>query len=102
MAVPAAVAVIGYVLTLLGPALSWPGWVVDLSPFSHLAYVPEEPLAVTSAVVWRYRLRGGRLRSGGVRPAGPHRRLTGASPPFADTATERGSRLVTVLRPGGS
>ena len=84
VAVPAAVAVIGYVLTLLGPALSWPGWVVDLSPFSHLAYVPEEPLAVTSAVVdGADRLRGGRLRSGGVRPAGPHRRLTGASPPFA-------------------
>ena len=51
VAVPASVAVIGYVLTLLGPALSWPGWVVDLSPFSHLAYVPAEPLAVTPAVV---------------------------------------------------
>ena len=33
-----------------GAALSWPGWVVDLSPFSHLAYVPAEPLAVTPAV----------------------------------------------------
>jgi ABC-2 type transport system permease protein len=51
VAVPASVAVLGYVLTLLGPALSWPGWVVDLSPFSHLAYVPAEPLAVTPAVV---------------------------------------------------
>jgi ABC-2 type transport system permease protein len=51
VAVPASAAVIGYVLTLLGPALSWPGWVVDLSPFSHLAYVPAEPLAVTPAVV---------------------------------------------------
>ena len=51
VAVPAAVTVIGYVLTLLGPALSWPGWIVDLSPFSHLAYVPAQPFAVTSAIV---------------------------------------------------
>lgn len=50
-AVPAAVTVAGYVLTLLGPALSWPDWVIDLSPFTHLAYVPAQPLAVTSAVV---------------------------------------------------
>lgn len=51
VAVPAAVTVAAYVLTLLGPALSWPGWVVDLSPFTHLAYVPAEPFALTSAVV---------------------------------------------------
>ena len=49
--VPVAVTVIGYVLTLLGPALSWPGWIVDLSPFSHLAYVPAQPFAATSAIV---------------------------------------------------
>jgi ABC-2 type transport system permease protein len=51
VAVPAAVTVGGYVLTLLGPALSWPGWVVDLSPFSHLAYVPAQSFAATSATV---------------------------------------------------
>jgi ABC-2 type transport system permease protein len=51
VAVPAAVTVGGYVLTLLGPALSWPGWIIDLSPFTHLAYVPAEPLAVTSSIV---------------------------------------------------
>jgi ABC-2 type transport system permease protein len=51
VAVPAAVTVIGYVVTLLGPALSWPGWIVDLSPFSHLAYVPAQPFDATSAVV---------------------------------------------------
>jgi ABC-2 type transport system permease protein len=49
--VPVAVTVIGYVLTLLGPALSWPGWIIDLSPFSHLAYVPAQPFAATSAIV---------------------------------------------------
>jgi polyether ionophore transport system permease protein len=51
VAVPAAVTVGGYVLTLLGPALSWPGWIIDLSPFTHLAYVPAQPFAVTSATV---------------------------------------------------
>jgi ABC-2 type transport system permease protein len=50
VAVPAVVTVGGYVLSLLGPALSWPGWVMDLSPFTHLAYVPAQPLAVTSAI----------------------------------------------------
>lgn len=38
-------------LSLLGPALSWPGWIIDLSPFTHLAYVPSQPFAVTSASV---------------------------------------------------
>lgn len=51
VAVPAAVTVGGYVLTFLGPALSWPRWVIDLSPFSHLAYVPAQPLALSSAAV---------------------------------------------------
>jgi ABC-2 type transport system permease protein len=51
VAVPAAVTVAGYVLTLLGPALSWPGWIIDLSPFTHLAYVPAQPFAATSAAV---------------------------------------------------
>ena len=45
VAVPVAVTVGGYVLTLLGPALSWPGWIIDLSPFTHLAYVPAQPFA---------------------------------------------------------
>jgi ABC-2 type transport system permease protein len=51
VAVPVAVTVVGYVLTLLGPALSWPGWIIDLSPFTHLAYVPAQPFALTSAAV---------------------------------------------------
>jgi polyether ionophore transport system permease protein len=49
--VPAALAVTGYVLTFLGPALSWPGWVVDLSPFTHLNYVPAESFSATPAIV---------------------------------------------------
>jgi ABC-2 type transport system permease protein len=49
--VPLAVAVGGFVLYLLGPALKWPGWVLDLSPFTHLAMVPQQSWAVTAAVV---------------------------------------------------
>jgi len=51
VAIPVAVTVGGYVLTLLGPALSWPSWIIDLSPFTHLAYVPAQPFAITSAAV---------------------------------------------------
>lgn len=49
--VPIAVAVVGYVLAMLGPALSWPQWVLDLSPFTHLALVPAEPWAATSGTI---------------------------------------------------
>ncbi len=31
-----------YLVDLIGPALSWPTWVVDLSPYHHLALVPAE------------------------------------------------------------
>jgi ABC-2 type transport system permease protein len=51
VAVPVAVTVVGYVLTLVGPALSWPQWLLVLSPFSHLALVPAEPWAATSGIV---------------------------------------------------
>ncbi len=49
LAVPVAVTVVGYLLSLLGPALSWPAWVVDLSPFAHLALVPAESFAAGPA-----------------------------------------------------
>jgi len=75
VAVPAAVAVGGYVLTLLGPALSWPRWVLDLSPYTHLAYVPAEPFAATAAVVMV--LVGCAAAAGGVL-AFAHRDVTGA------------------------
>ena len=32
-----------YLVDLIGPALSWPAWVVDVSPYHHLALVPAEP-----------------------------------------------------------
>lgn len=48
---PVGATVAGYLLALLGPALSWPTWVTDLSPYAHLAYVPAEPFEARSAVV---------------------------------------------------
>ncbi len=51
VAVPVTVTVVAYVASLLGPALHWPGWALDLSPFTHLAAVPAEPWAATSGIV---------------------------------------------------
>lgn len=51
VAVPVALTVVAYVLALLGPALKWPSWVLDLSPFTHLAWVPAVPWAATSGIV---------------------------------------------------
>ncbi len=50
VALPVSVAVAGLVLSMLGPALDWPQWVLDLSPFTHLALVPAEPWASTSGL----------------------------------------------------
>ncbi len=49
--VPVTLAVVAFVLYLIGPALQWPGWVLDLSPFTHLALVPAEPWAAAAGVV---------------------------------------------------
>ena len=51
VAAPVALTVIGYIVSLLGPALSWPAWVLDLSPFTHLAWVPAAAWAATAGVV---------------------------------------------------
>ncbi|HEY5248315.1 MAG TPA: ABC transporter permease, partial [Dermatophilaceae bacterium] len=51
VAVPVTVTVVGYVVSLLGPALSWPAWVLNLSPFTHLALVPAVPWAATAGIV---------------------------------------------------
>lgn len=34
-----------YLVSLIGPALKWPTWVIDLSPYHHLALVPAETAA---------------------------------------------------------
>lgn len=51
VAIPVTVTVVGYIVTLVGPALSWPAWVLNLSPFTHLAWVPAAPWAATSGIV---------------------------------------------------
>jgi ABC-2 type transport system permease protein len=40
-----------YVLNFLGPALSWPSWVLDLTPFRHLAAVPAQPAAWAATAI---------------------------------------------------
>lgn len=40
-----------YMVELVGPALSWPTWVLDLSPYHHLTLVPAESVAWTALVV---------------------------------------------------
>jgi ABC-2 type transport system permease protein len=51
VSVPLTVAVSTFVLYLLGPALKWPDWALNLSPFTHLAMVPQQTWAGTAAVV---------------------------------------------------
>ena len=40
-----------YLVELMGPALSWPTWVVDLSPYHHLSLVPVESAAGAAIAV---------------------------------------------------
>ncbi len=40
-----------YMVELIGPALDWPNWVLDLSPYHHLALVPAEPAAWTALAI---------------------------------------------------
>ncbi|MFZ0324318.1 MAG: hypothetical protein WAN48_09335 [Actinomycetes bacterium] len=51
VALPVTLTVVGYLVTMLGPPLSWPSWLLDLSPFTHLAWVPMVPWAATSGTV---------------------------------------------------
>jgi len=51
---PVTVTVVGYIVTLLGPGLSWPAWVLNLSPFTHLAWVPAVPWAATAGIVMMF------------------------------------------------
>lgn len=49
--VAAGAAVVAYVIELVGPLLEWPEWVLDISPFHHLAQVPVDPVDVPAALV---------------------------------------------------
>ncbi|MFE3794864.1 ABC transporter permease [Nocardia tengchongensis] len=45
------VVIAAYLVQMIGPALKWPAWVVDLSPFHHVAAVPSQPFAPIAATV---------------------------------------------------
>lgn len=49
VAVTAALAGAAYVLQMVGPLLDWPRWLLNCSPFAHLATVPVEPVAWAAA-----------------------------------------------------
>lgn len=51
VAVPVTVTVVAYLVTLVGPPLSWPSWLLDISPFTHLAWVPMDPWAAMSGTL---------------------------------------------------
>jgi ABC-2 type transport system permease protein len=42
---------VAYLLDLLGPAIDLPDWVVDLSPFSHVAVAPAQAVAWTATAM---------------------------------------------------
>jgi ABC-2 type transport system permease protein len=51
IAAPVTLAVVSYVLDMVGSSLKWPGAVVGISPFHHLAQLPSQPMAPTAIVV---------------------------------------------------
>lgn len=51
IAVPVGGVVVSYILSFIGPALDFPGWLTGFSPFYHLALVPVDAYAVTQGLV---------------------------------------------------
>jgi len=51
VAAPVGFVVVTYVLEIVGPAFDWPAWVVWISPFNHVAYVPAQSFELLPAVV---------------------------------------------------
>ena len=48
---PVTLAVLAYLLDSFGTSLGWPGAVLGLSPFHHLARLPGEPMTLTAVLV---------------------------------------------------
>jgi ABC-2 type transport system permease protein len=48
---PVTLAVLGYILEMIGSSLRWPAAVVGVSPFHHLARPPSQPMTATAIVV---------------------------------------------------
>jgi ABC-2 type transport system permease protein len=51
IAVPVGGVVVSYILSFIGPALDFPGWLTGISPFYHLALVPVQDYALTQGLV---------------------------------------------------
>jgi ABC-2 type transport system permease protein len=51
IAVPVGGVVVSYILSFIGPALDFPGWLTGFSPFYHLALVPVQDYALTQGLV---------------------------------------------------
>ena len=77
VALPVTLTVVGYLADLPGPRIDWPTWVLDLSPFTHLAWVPDG--SVGRHVRDRHdgaRTSPWRHRNAGLPPTRRHRRLS--------------------------
>lgn len=61
VAVPVGAVFATYVLSLVGPGMDLPGWLIGISPFYHVAYVPADPFAWPAAVVMLGLAAGGVL-----------------------------------------
>jgi len=61
---------VAYLLSLFGPVLQWPDWIVDLSPFAHVSAAPVRPVEWTSWFV----MLGVGLAAGAAGIAGYQRR----------------------------
>ncbi len=51
IAAPVTLAIVTYVLDMVGASLNWPGAALGVSPFHHLARLPGEPMTTASIVV---------------------------------------------------
>jgi ABC-2 type transport system permease protein len=51
IAAPVTLAVVAYVLEMIGSSLKWPGAVLGVSPFHHLARLPSQPMTSTAIIV---------------------------------------------------
>jgi ABC-2 type transport system permease protein len=54
LATAVTVTVTAYLVQMIGPALDWPRWLLDITPFHHLAQVPAQPFAPVSATVMTF------------------------------------------------
>ena len=72
---------VAFLWQLVGSLVGVPKWLVDLTPFGHIGFVPTQSFKVTAAIVMAaIGAAGGGCRDRRVPPAGPGRSVTGAAP----------------------